>query len=223
MAYLLSFGSGATILLAVTETRSADDAELLGRLRAGDEASFRCLVRQMHGALLKLVLAFVAQPSSAEEVVQETWLAVVGQLDQFEARSSLRTWIGSIAVNRAKTRGARDKRSVPFSALADDEGDAVPAERFSARGFWRVPPTPWEKAPESLLLRKEARAAIERELEALPPAQRTVVTLRDLEGWSSEEVCNVLEVTETHQRVLLHRGRMRLRSALERYHSGRAL
>jgi RNA polymerase sigma-70 factor, ECF subfamily len=172
---------------------------------------------------MKLVLAFVSQPSSAEEVVQETWLAVVGQMDQFEGRSSLRTWIGAIAVNRAKTRGVRDKRSVPFSALADDDADVVSPERFTAKGFWCLPPTPWEKAPESQLLRKEARAAIERELEALPPAQRTVVTLRDLEGWSSEEVCNVLEVTETHQRVLLHRGRMRLRSALERYRSEQAL
>jgi RNA polymerase sigma-70 factor (ECF subfamily) len=177
----------------------------------------------MHRALMRLALAYVGSAPSAEEIVQETWLAVVNQIDQFEGRSSVRTWIGSIAINRAKTRGIREKRSMPFSALGPDDTESVPAERFSARGFWRLPPTPWEKAPETLLLRKEAREAIEHELEALPAAQRTVVTLRDLEGWSSEEVCNVLEVTETHQRVLLHRGRMRLRSALERYHSGRAL
>jgi RNA polymerase sigma-70 factor (ECF subfamily) len=177
----------------------------------------------MHRALMRLALAYVGSAPSAEEIVQETWLAVVAQIDQFEGRSSIRTWIGSIAINRAKTRGIREKRSTPFSALGPDDTESVPAERFSARGFWSLPPTPWEKAPETLLLRKEAREAIEHELEALPAAQRTVVTLRDLEGWSSEEVCNVLEVTETHQRVLLHRGRMRLRSALERYHSGRAL
>ncbi len=173
----------------------------------------------MNRALMKLALAFVGSPSSAEEVVQETWLAVVDQLDRFEGRSSLRTWIGSIAVNRAKTRGVRDKRSVPFSALAEDD-DPV-QESFTARGFWCTPPASWDKGPESLVLQKEAREAIERELEDLPPAQRTVVTLRDLEGWSGEEVCNVLDVTETHQRVLLHRGRMRLRSALARYHAGK--
>ncbi len=207
----------------MTDPLGGDDEQLVPRLRAGDEAAFRHLVRQMHGALMRLALAFVSSPAAAEEVVQEAWLAVVGQLDQFEGRSSFKTWIGSIVVNRAKTRGVRDKRSVPFSSFADDEGDDGQAELFSAKGFWRTAPTPWDKAPESLLLRMEAREAIERELETLPDAQRTVVTLRDVEGWSSEEVCNVLSVTETHQRVLLHRGRMRLRRALERYRSGQAL
>jgi RNA polymerase sigma-70 factor (ECF subfamily) len=199
---------------------ASGDAVLLGRLRDGDEAAFRELVTTMHRGLLRIALAFVESPSAAEEVVQETWLAVVAQLDRFEGRSSLRTWIGTILCNRAKTRGVRDKRSVPFSALTNDDVDPVEPERFTAAGIWSVPPARWDDAPESLALRKEAREAIERELERLPETQRTVVVLRDLEGWSSEEVCNVLALSETNQRVLLHRGRQRLRSALERYHSG---
>jgi len=208
---------------SVADPERTDDTELLCRLRAGDEAAFRDLVQRLHRPLVKLGLAFVGSASAAEEVVQETWLAVVAQLDAFEGRSSLRTWIGSILVNRAKTRGVRDKRTVPFSSLSDDDTEVVEPERFGKAGFWSVPPSRWDEAPESRLLQKEAREAIERELEGLPAAQRTVVILRDLEEWSSEEVCNVLEVTETNQRVLLHRGRMRLRAALEKYHSGKTV
>jgi RNA polymerase sigma-70 factor (ECF subfamily) len=197
-----------------------EDADLVGRLRAGDEAAFRELVRGMHRALSRVALAFVREPTAAEEVVQETWVAVVAQIDRFEQRSSLRTWIGSILVNRAKTRAVRDKRSVPFSSLSSEDGEPVEPERFNALGTWSAPPRRWDTGPESLTLRKEAREAIERELAQLPESQRTVVVLRDLEGWSSEEVCNVLGLSETNQRVLLHRGRMRLRAALERYHSG---
>ena len=206
---------------APSSERTADaDADLVRRLRAGDEEAFRAVVRSSHRALSRVALAFVGDPSVAEEVVQETWVAVVSQIDRFEQRSSLRTWIGSILVNRAKTRAVRDKRSVPFSTLSAADAEAVEPERFGALGFWSVPPRRWDAAPESLALRKEAREAIERELARLPEAQRTVVVLRDLEDWSSEEVCNVLGVSETNQRVLLHRGRMRLRAALERYHSG---
>jgi RNA polymerase sigma-70 factor, ECF subfamily len=206
----------------VSETPSVEDAQLVGLLRAGDEAAFTALVRQLHRSLMKLAGAFVGSPAAAEEVVQEAWLAVVARIDAFEGRSSLRTWIGTIVVNQAKSRGVRDKRTVPWSSVAEGDAELEPAERYSARGFWRAPPTPWERGAEALLLRKEACLAIEEALELLPAAQRAVVTLRDIEGWSSEEVCNVLEVAETHQRVLLHRGRVRLRAALERYHSGRA-
>ncbi|MGO8995964.1 MAG: RNA polymerase sigma factor [Polyangiaceae bacterium] len=202
---------------------TADDAALLAQLRAGDEGAFRALVRGQHRALLRVAMAFVESQAAAEEIVQDTWLAVIAALDQFEGRSSLRTWIGRILVNRAKTRGVRDRRTVPFSALTPEDEAPTEPERFAANGFWCAPPRPHattDDAPEALVLRKEARTHIERELEALPPAQRTVVTLRDLEGWSSEEVCNVLEVSETNQRVLLHRGRTRLRAALERYYSG---
>ena len=204
----------------MTDAAVLDDTVLVGRLRAGDEAAFRDLVGRMHRGLLRVAQAFVESPSAAEEVVQETWLAVVAQIGGFEGRSSLRTWIGTILSNRAKTRGVRDKRSVAFSALTKDDLDPVEPERFTARGFWSPPPARWDDAPENLVLRKEAREAIERELGTLPEAQRTVVVLRDLEGWTSEEVCNVLEISETNQRVLLHRGRQRLRGALERYHSG---
>jgi RNA polymerase sigma-70 factor (ECF subfamily) len=199
------------------------EARLVSRLREGDEAAFRELVRSMHRALARVALAFVGTPEAAEEVVQETWLVVVSDIDRFEGRASLRTWIGAILVNRAKTRGARDKRTIPFSALglgAPDETDPVEPERFSAGGFWTAPPKSWD--PEDLALRKEACEVIERTLAELPPAQRTIVNLRDLEGWSSEEVCNVLDVTETNQRVLLHRGRMRLRAALEGHYTMRA-
>jgi RNA polymerase sigma-70 factor (ECF subfamily) len=205
----------------VREGAPIAENELVARLRAGDEAAFRGLVCELHTALVRVALAYVGSRAAAEEVVQETWLAVATQIDGFEGRSSLRTWIGTILANRAKTRGVRDKRSVPFSALEEDESGPVEPERFSARGFWTAPPRPWDHAPENLVLRKEARTFIEKELESLPASQRAIVTLRDLEGWSSEEVCNVLEVTETNQRVLLHRGRMRLRAALERYHAGK--
>ena len=205
------------------EIAKPDDAALCARLRAGDEAAFRALVKELHSSLVRVASAFVGSREAAEEIVQDTWMAVIAGLDEFEERSTLRTWIGRILVNRAKTRGVRDRRAVPFSALTPEDEEPVEPERFGAAGFWGVPPCRWDDAPEQLVLRKEARAHIERELEGLPTAQRTVVTLRDLEGWSSEEVCNVLELAETNQRVLLHRGRARLRAALERYHSGKSL
>jgi RNA polymerase sigma-70 factor (ECF subfamily) len=206
----------------VVPDASTDDAAIVLRLRAGDEDAFRDLVRRFHRALQKVALAFVGSPEAAEEVVQDTWVAVVSQIDRFEERSSLRTWIGSILVNQAKTRGVRDKRTVPFSSLSPEEDGPFEPERFAASGFWCLPPKRWDDAPEALVLRKESREAIEKELESLPAAQRTVVVLRDLEDWSAEEVCNVLGVSETNQRVLLHRGRQRLRAALERYHSDKS-
>jgi RNA polymerase sigma-70 factor (ECF subfamily) len=206
----------------VPELPKPDETALCDRLRAGEEAAFKALVKELHSALTRVALAFVGSPATAEEVVQDTWMAVIAGLDQFEGRSTLRTWIGRILVNRAKTRGARERRTVSFASLSPEDEELVEPERFIAAGFWGVPPFRWEEAPEQLVLRKEARSHIERELASLPPAQRTVVTLRDLEGWSSEEVCNVLELAETNQRVLLHRGRMRLRAALERYHSGKS-
>ncbi len=205
---------------------ATEDEALVARLRAGDEASFRALVRSQHRALLRVAMAFVESQAAAEEIVQDTWLAVIAGIDAFEGRSSVRTWIGRILVNRAKTRGVRDRRTVPFSALSPEDDTPVEPERFAESGFWCAPPrgrVPAEDAPDALLLRKESRAHIERELEALPAAQRAVVTLRDLDGWTSEEVCNVLEVSETNQRVLLHRGRTRLRVALERYYSQKGL
>lgn len=196
-----------------------EDAALVERLLAGDEATFTDLVERYHGRLLRLALVFVSDRASAEEVVQDTWLAVLTGLPSFEGRSGLKTWIFSILSNRAKTRGRRDKRSVPFSALiapgADDE-PAVDPSRFASGGGWSAPPEPWDDdTPERLLVRAETRGLIDAAIAALPPAQRAVVTLRDVEGVDSSEVCNILEISDTNQRVLLHRGRAKIRAALE--------
>ncbi|OFW15422.1 MAG: hypothetical protein A3F70_04985 [Acidobacteria bacterium RIFCSPLOWO2_12_FULL_67_14] len=198
-----------------------DDAALVERLLAGDEAAFSGLVTQYHGRLLRLALLFVSDRASAEEVVQDTWLAVLTGLRSFEGRSGLKTWIFSILTNRAKTRGQRDKRSVPFSALSHDPGEgdrAVSPSRFTEAGSWSAPPEQWDAdTPERLLLRRETRALIDRTIAGLPPGQRAVVTLRDVEGLDSTEACNILEISETNQRVLLHRARARIRTALEQH------
>jgi len=200
---------------------SAEDAALVRRLLDGDEAAFSGLVDQYHGRLLRLAQVFVSDRASAEEVVQDTWLAVLTGLRSFEGRSGLKTWIFSILSNRAKTRGVRDKRSVPFSALSrpdlDDES-AVHPSRFTPNGSWSAPPERWdEDTPEQLLLQRETRELVDRTIADLPAAQRAVITLRDIEGLDSAEVCNVLEITETNQRVLLHRARAKVRTGLEQH------
>jgi RNA polymerase sigma-70 factor (ECF subfamily) len=190
-----------------------NDAELVERLRQGDEGAFRALYEAHHTTLVRLASAYVKSASVAEEVAQDTWVAVIDSLGTFEGRSALKTWIARIAINRAKTRAQRDGRQVPLEDDADVA--SVDSARFGAIGQFKQAPTRWEDTPEALVGRREVREAIERGLETLPPPQRTVVTLRDIEGWSSEEVCNVLEIAESNQRVLLHRGRTRLRAALE--------
>jgi RNA polymerase sigma-70 factor (ECF subfamily) len=190
-----------------------DETELLCRLRAGDEAAFASLVDGMHAVLCRLVEVFVGRGATADEVIQDTWLAVLEGLDRFEGRSSLRTWIGSIAVNLAKTRRAKDWREhVLFATdgdLAIDEGCLNP------NGFWREGPREVPR-PDDALAAKRAREILLEEIERLPEGQRAVVTLRDVSEWSAEEVCNVLGLQETNQRVLLHRARMKLRAALAR-------
>jgi RNA polymerase sigma-70 factor (ECF subfamily) len=203
-------------------TRDADDrAEdaVLERLRAGDEAAFSELVTAYHSSLLRLALTFVASHAAAEEVVQDTWLGVLKGLESFEGRASLKTWIFRILVNRARTRGARDGRTVNFSALEDPEGDAEAlADRFSAQGRWVHPPALWrEQNPEDLLLRGETATCLQDAIASLPPNQRAVVTLRDVNGIEAQEVCNILGITETNQRVLLHRARTRVRASLEKH------
>jgi len=204
---------------ALQPLAAGDDAALVARLRAGDEAAFTALVTRHHGALVKLALAFVPSRAVAEEVVQETWMAILESIARFEGRSSLKTWIFRILTNRARTRGAREGRSVPFSSL-QDEGraeEAVDPARFTPAGMWANPPRRWDAdTPEELLSRAETRALIEQAIETLPSMQRAVVTLRDVAGWGSDEVCKVLELSETNQRVLLHRARSKLRAALER-------
>jgi RNA polymerase sigma-70 factor, ECF subfamily len=202
------------------------DQQQLAALRAGDEGAFAGLVRRHHAAMVRFASVYVPSRAVAEEVVQETWLAVLGGLDRFEGRSSLKTWIFRILTHKALTRGAREHRTVPFSALFDpakDEGEpAVDPERFfSARpqqpGEWTDPPRRWEGAPEERLLSRETLARVGAAIDALPPSQREVILLRDVEGWASSEVCNVLGITETNQRVLLHRARSKVRRALEVY------
>lgn len=195
-----------------------DDTTLLARLREGDASAFEALVTRHHRRLLRLARVFVGSDASAEDVVQDTWVAVLDGLDAFEGRASLVTWISRILVNRAKTKGVREARSMPFSALADPEGDgsAVDSTRFTERGRWASPPERWtDDTPEKLVGNQQAMAILEDELQRLPEQQRTVVLLRDTLGWDAEEVCNVLELAETHQRVLLHRARTRLRARLE--------
>lgn len=200
------------------------DRETIERLLRGDEEAFEQLVAAYHGRLLRLARTFHSDRGAAEEIVQDTWMAVLQGLRQFEGRSSLSTWIFRILANRAKTRAVRDSRMVPFSDLEPaDSGNepAVDPSRFTSAGGWADPPRPWDAdTPEKLLLRSETAGQITAAIADLPPGQRAVVTLRDVEGLSSEAVCNILSLTETNQRVLLHRARSRLRTALERYLQG---
>lgn len=199
------------------------DAALLEALRRGDEAAFRALVQEHGPFLMRLVMMHVPSRAVAEEVVQDTWLAVLNGLDRFEGRSSLRTWIASIALNKARTRGTREGRIVPFALLRrryeEGGGPALEPDRFQGRrgerpGWWASPPAEWDE-PQRRLEAAETRDVLLRAIRDLPPRQREVISLRDLSGWDAEEVCNALDLTETNQRVLLHRARSKVRAALE--------
>ena len=189
---------------------------MLRRLREGDEGAFETLIERHDGSLRRVARTFVRTVSAAEEVVQETWLAVINGLDRFEGRSSLRSWIFGILVNKAKTRAVRDARNVPFSALEDDDRAAVDPEAFGDDGRWRSAPPRLDYDPQSRLLNTELREHLVRVIDELPPQQRIVLTLRDLVGLSGQEVSELLEISEVNQRVLLHRGRSRVRAALTR-------
>lgn len=200
------------------------DAALVERLRAGDEGAFMELVESYGPTMLRVAGTFVRDRAAAEEVVQEAWVGVLKGIDRFEGRSSLKTWLFSILTNTAKSRGVREARSVPFSALAGAEANAdepaVDPDRFldaedpTASGAWAAPPVAW---PEERLLTKETLDRIAAAIDALPPAQGEVIRLRDVEGWSSDEVSATLEITSGNQRVLLHRARSKVRAALEGY------
>jgi RNA polymerase sigma-70 factor (ECF subfamily) len=200
-----------------------EEAQLVAALRAGDEAAFRELIRMYGAGMLRVAQMYVSSRAVAEEVVQEAWLGVLNGIDRFEGRSSLKTWLFRIVANTAKTRGVRESRSVPFSAFADDEGEAtVSPDRFLGSGerfpgHWAVPPSNWARLPEGSLLAAETMDVVRRAIDRLPPAQRSVLTLRDVEGLEADEVCNALDLTETNQRVLLHRARAKVRAALEEY------
>jgi RNA polymerase sigma-70 factor (ECF subfamily) len=202
------------------------DADLVALLRAGDEAAMSQLVDRWSPAMFRVARSFVDSPQSAEDVVQEAWLGMLSGLAKFEGRSSLRTWTFTILVNRARTRGAREARTIPRppSATQSEQGVddwfAGPGGQ-SARTWSSIDVTSrWDTAPESAVLSKEVLLQLDRALSALPPRQHQVVTMRDVCGMSTEEVCTVLGISAANQRVLLHRARAVLRAALAEYYRG---
>jgi RNA polymerase sigma-70 factor (ECF subfamily) len=202
-----------------------DDAALAGEIAAGNEQAFIDLVARHHGPFTRLALLWVGSPSIAEEVVQETWAIALEKLGEFAGRSTLKTWLCGILLNTARARARKERRtvSVPSFEVDDAPEAAVPAERFSPPGHrwdghWQAPPRAWPETPESALLSAETLGVVETCLGKLPEAQRAVLLLRDVEGLSGEEACNALGVTDTHQRVLLHRARSRMRALLEHHY-----
>ena len=200
----------------------SDDESLVERAREGDEAAFAALVRRYSPMLMRLARMYVPTDALAEDVVQETWVAVVRGLERFEGRSSFKTWLFRILVNRAKTRGVREHRSIPFASVGGggaedggDEGPTVDPSRFTSEGAWTSAPGDWHDDPELSLESGEALRIARAAIDTLPERQKIVITLRDLEGLSSDEVRNVLDLSETNQRVLLHRARTKVRQALE--------
>lgn len=215
-----------SVAMAGAVVASEQDLRLVERLRAGDEDAFMVLVERLQPAMLRIARMYVATAAVAEEVVQDAWLGVLKGIDAFEGRSSLRTWIFRILVNIAKTRGARESRSAPFSSIwapGDEDDPTVEPDRFLPAdhdrwpGHWSVSPASWDTVPEEHLLSRETLAHVSAVIDSLPPNQREVIRLRDVLGWSSEEVRNALELSETNQRVLLHRARAKVRRALESY------
>lgn len=210
------------------ESHLPDDRVLVDALKTGDERAFVQLVEAYQGLLIRLAVPYVAHRAMAEDVVQETWLGVLNGLDRFEARSSLKTWICRILVNRARTRAQRDGRLIPFSTFwgPEDEAEepAVDPSRFYAsgqyEGHWTSMVQNWDDLPEESLLSEETRERVKAAIEALPINQRTVITLRDVEGWQAVDVCDALQISEANQRVLLHRARAKVRQVLERYFEG---
>ena len=207
---------------------SLEESTLLDALRRGDEDAFARLVGEHHATLRRVARLYVANASTADEVVQDTWLGVIQGIWAFEGRSSLKTWIFRILVNRARTRAVRESRSAPFSGTLSTESAAEPGVSVSsehslfrddstAHGLWTRPPLDPGSSPERSLLTKELRERLRTIIDALPSNLRIVLWLRDVEGWSSDEVCNALAIQETNQRVLLHRARSRVRAALEPY------
>jgi RNA polymerase sigma-70 factor, ECF subfamily len=206
-----------------------DDDALVAALRCGDAEAFGTLVDRHSSAMIRVAMAYVPTRAAAEEAVQETWIAVIRGIDGFEGRASLKTWMFRILTNVAMRSGARERRSVPFSALAaaEDTGEPsvdpdrfLPADHELFPGHWASMPARWP-TPEEGLLAGETRDVIAAAIAELPPAQRIVIALRDVEGWRSEEVCEALEISAGNQRILLHRARSRVRNAIERYYTAK--
>ncbi len=199
--------------------QNVEEHALVADLRAGDEAAFGQLVDRYYSTMLRVARGYVAIREAAEDVVQETFLGVIQSVDRFEGRSSLRTWIFHILVNRARSRGERESRTRPFSSLGDDDGPVVDPDRFLPTGrwagFWSAPPSP--NLPEAHALAAEVGAQLSAAIEGLPPVQRTVLYLRDVRNFTPREVCELLGISDGNQRVLLHRARSRARTTLERF------
>jgi len=213
----------------VQQSMPHDEADLVQALQRGDEQVFAAAMDVYSGSLLRLAMSFVPSRAVAEEVVQETWMGVLEGIGRFEGRSSFKTWLFRILTNRAKTRGTRERRYEPFglagSGSDGDDGpsleDALFITEGSGKGHWADPPQGWEAdTPERALLSKECRMAIEDAINGLPDHQRQVITLRDVEGVGADEVCNILSISETNQRVLLHRARTKVRAVLDPYVRG---
>ncbi len=204
------------------------EVALLARLRQGDEGAFDELVTRHHSALIRMAMGYVADREVAEEVVQDTWMAVIEGLCRFEGRSSLRTWIFGIMIHKAKDRGVREKRHTTFSSFesTDDDGDeAIDPSRFHQSGewtgHWAFPPQPWDdQTPEKILASQQAVNAMNKAIEALPRTLKDVLILRDVEGVDAKEACEILKISETNLYVRLHRARERVRQAVETYLEG---
>jgi RNA polymerase sigma-70 factor (ECF subfamily) len=233
--YTESIGHSPSISRWSTAVKSpgltkAEDT-LLARLRRGDEGAFDELVNQHHSALIRMAMGYVADREVAEEVVQDTWMAVIESLNRFEGRSSIRTWVCGILIHKAKDRGVREKRHTTFSAFEsydDDNDEAVDPSRFQQTGewagHWAFPPQPWDdQTPEKLLASQQAVNAMQRAIDALPATLKEVLILRDVEGVDAKEVCELLKITETNLYVRLHRARERVRAAVETYLEGRKM
>jgi RNA polymerase sigma-70 factor, ECF subfamily len=208
---------------------TANEQSLVAALRRGDEAAFTDLIDRYHTSMVRIASLYVSEASTAEDVAQETWLAVLRGLDRFEGRSSLKTWIFTILMNHAKTRGQRESRYVSlFDVDSEAFEPAVSPDRFRPSDdpqwphHWRPEgkPSEWDGIPEDILLSQETMTLVLEAMQSLPPGQHEVMRLRDIEGWTSSEVCNILEISETNQRVLLHRARSKVRRALEVYFTG---
>lgn len=196
------------------------DAALVHRIHAGDEQAFRELYAAHHSRMVRLAAVFVSDLPAAEEVTQETWITVIEKIAAFEGRSALKTWIYRILTNKAKRRGVKDKRTVPFTSVSknDESSHALDADLFLADGHWKSTPERWgEDTPQRLAETAETRAFVLAQIATLPPKERAVTRLRDIELWTSEEVCDLLEISAVYQRVLLHRGRTKLRGAVADY------
>lgn len=201
----------------------ADDQVLVTALRRGDEAAFGWLVDRYSSPLQRLARSYVATPAAADDVVQDTWLAVITGIDRFEQRASVKTWLYRILMNVARTKGVKEHRNIPFASLGpeleSDEPAVVPTRFQGPRDrtprHWAAPPVPWDEEPEERLMAGETLSVVATAIQQLPPNQQSVITLRDVDGWSADEVCNALGLTETNQRVLLHRARSKVRQTLE--------